>query len=191
VRNWLLLPLWLLGACQSLGPDYNGEESGYRLTLHQTVRIPPGKARIYIQNGRVVGTGFDSYQASCSLEVRHLGERAQRIEPDTFVVNRIQQFFEEVASSGWAPARLAGLGLAGAAVDGGPSMIYRGWHFWLHSRRQPNVLRLSCRGVFADPWEADPPTFDEIAAALGDVATLAHAGGKLAPGKLETGSPPQ
>ncbi len=175
---WILL----LTACGV--PDYTDEDSGYRLVLHRAVTIPPQRARIYIQNGRVVGTSFDSYQVSCSLEVRTLSDRPQVVEPDTFVVNRVQAFFEEVAASGWRPAQVAGVGLAGADVDSGPSDLFRGWHFWLHSPRQPQVLRLTCRGVFAAPWEAEPPTFEEMAAALGPVASLERATGTFAPGRF-------
>lgn len=179
--SWLL-PILLLAACVRYVPDYSDQDSGYRLILHQEVVVPPERTRIFIQNGRIVGTGFDSYQVSCNLEVRKLLEQAQRIEPDTFVVNRIQQFFEEVAA--WKPVRVASVGLAGADVDGGPSMIFRGWHLWLHSPTQPDVIRLTCRGAFAEPWEAYLPTFDEVQATLGSVATLKTASETIEPGQF-------
>ncbi len=184
-RILLLLLLSLLGGC--LLPDYRDEDSGYRLVLHRPVTVPPERARVFIQEGRVTGTGFDSYRVSCNLEVRRLSERPQVIEPDTFVVNRVQAFFEEVARNRWSPRRLAGLGLAGGEVDSGLSDIFRGWHFWLHSPRQPDVIRLTCRGVFAAPWEAVPPTLEEIAEALGAVATLKRGAGALLPGRYGAG----
>ena len=162
----------------SLLPDYKDRDAGYRLVLHRVVEVPPQRARVFIQGGKLLGSGFDSYEVSCNLEVRHLSDQVQRIEPDTFVVNVVQAFFEEVAScSGWKAQMLAG-----AAVDASPSNIFRGWHFWLHSPRQPDVIRLTCRGVFAEPWEAVPPSFDEIAQALGDIATLELVGRDLQPG---------
>jgi len=179
-----LLVFFGLTGCNGLLPDYSGQDAGYRLVLHQVVIVPPERTRVFIQGGRITGTGFDSYEVSCNLEVRKLVDREQRIKPDTFVVNRIQEFFEEVADAGWRPVQLASLELTGAAVDASPSDIYRGWHFWLHSDRQPDVLRLTCRGVFAAPWEAKTPTYREIAAALGELATLKPVTETTPPGRF-------
>ncbi len=181
-----LLPVFslLLAGCVGFLPDYSDEDAGYRLILHQPIIIPPQRTRIFIQEGKITGTGFNSYEVSCNIEVRKLKDEPQRIEPDTFVVNRVQAFFEEVAASGWKPQTLAGLGLAGAAVDASPSNIFRGWHFWLHSEKQPDVIRLSCRGVFAAPWEAVPPTFEEIAWTLGTIASLKPVAETIQPGKF-------
>jgi len=179
----VLLSLFLAGCVRFL-PDYSGEDAGYRLILHQPIVIPPQRTRIFIQEGKIAGTGFNSYEVSCNIEVRKLKEESQRIEPDTFVVNRVQEFFEEVADTGWRPETLAGLGLAGADVDSSPSDIFRGWHFWLHSEKQPDLIRLTCRGVFAEPWEAVPPTFEEIAWTLGNIASLKPVAETLQPGRF-------
>ncbi|RTZ73354.1 MAG: hypothetical protein DSZ00_03040 [Gammaproteobacteria bacterium] len=185
MKQWLLLlSLGLMGGCVSFLPDYSDRDAGYRLILHQPIVIPPQRTRIFIQGGRIVGTGFDSYEVSCNIEVRKLKDEPQRIEPDTFVVNLVQDFFEEVAAIGWKAQTVAGLGLAGADVDGSPSMIYRGYHFWLHSPTQPDVIRLTCRGVFADPWEAYPPTYEEIEATLGRVASLKPVTETIQPGRF-------
>lgn len=185
MRNLLFLPVFLLLAgCVSFLPDYSNEDSGYRLVLHEPIVVPPQKARVYIQGGRIIGTGFDSYEVSCNIEVRKLSEEPQRIEPDTFVVNRIQQFFEEVAALDWQPVQLASVGLVGADVDGGLSYIFRGWHFWLSSPTQPQMFRMTCRGVFAPPWEAYLPTLEEIAWTLGKVATLKPVSETIEPGKF-------
>jgi hypothetical protein len=101
---------------------------------------------------------------------------------DTFVVNRVQQMQEEVAS--WRTVKLASLQLSDAAVDSSPPDIFRGWHFWLHSDKQPNVLRMTCRGVFAEPWEAELPTLAEIRQALGDIASLKTGTEVIIPGSF-------
>jgi hypothetical protein len=185
LSRWLLVlsVLWL-AACSALAPRYAGEDTGYRLILHQALTVPAEKTRVFLQGGKVLsGYGFDSYAVSCNLEVRKLEDHPRRIEPDTFVVYRIQQFFEEVAMGNWKATRVAGLGLAGAAVDAGPSDIFRGYHFWLHSDRQPDVMRLTCRGVFAAPWEAYPPTYQEIVETLGKVASLKPVNETIEPGR--------
>jgi hypothetical protein len=68
-------------------------------------------------------------------------------------------------------------------VDASPADIFLGYHFWLHSDNQPDVLRMTCRGVFAEPWEAEYPTLEEIAVALGDYAELQGRSARLAPGQ--------
>lgn len=162
--------LWL-SSCSSYLPDYSDRDSGYRLVLHKALQVAPGNARVFLQGGRQLPSlAFDQYEPSCSLEVRKLSEQVQTIEPDQFVVNLVQDLIEEVAQ--WRTLQLASLGLAGAAVDSSPADIFRGYHFWLTSSDQPNVLRMTCRGAFSEPWNAQPPTQVEIAAALGDYATL-------------------
>ncbi len=183
LKSILAILLLALAGCTVMVPQYRGEDAGYRFILHQPVTIPADRTRVYIQGGRV-STGFNSYAVSCSLEVRTLAEEPRTVQPDTFVVYRIQQFFEEVAAAHWKPVQLASLRLADAAVDGGPSDIFRGFHFWLHSDQQPDVLRLTCRGVFAAPWEAYPPTYEEIVETLGEVADLKSATETIPPGKF-------
>jgi hypothetical protein len=51
-------------------------------------------------------------------------------------------------------------------------MIYEGYHLWLDSPSQPNVMRLTCRGVIDEPWKARRPSIAEIRASLGTLATL-------------------
>ncbi len=174
--------LLALAGCAAMAPRYQGGDTGYRFILHQPVTIPAGRARVYIQDGKVL-SGFDSYEVSCSLEVRTLARKARTVKPDTFVVYRIQQFFEEVAAARWRPVQLASLKLT-SVFGSGPSDIYRGYHLWLHSDRQPDVLRLTCRGVFAAPWRAYPPTYEEMVETLGKVADLKPATETIPPGRF-------
>jgi hypothetical protein len=178
----VLLALVLSG-CSSWLPDYSAEDSGYRLQLLRPLLVPPENARVFVQEGKMLPSlSFNQYQISCSFEVRQLSEQPQTIEVDTFVVNRVQQMQEEVAS--WRTVKLASLQLSDAAVDSSPPDIFRGWHFWLHSDKQPNVLRMTCRGVFAEPWEAEPPTLAEIRQALGDIASLKTGTEVIVPGSF-------
>jgi hypothetical protein len=115
---------------------------------------------------------FDSFWPNCNFEVGRLDqENSQIIEPDRFTVRRSQFLTEEVVQRAEA-VHLASLRLADGQDSGGHSMIYEGWHLWLESPDQPDVRRLTCRGVFADPHRADPPSIAEIRDALGDIATL-------------------
>ncbi|MFN4262199.1 MAG: hypothetical protein ACK4IT_00855 [Thioalkalivibrionaceae bacterium] len=56
--------------------------------------------------------------------------------------------------------------------DDSPTRVFEGWHWYLRSDNQPDVYRLNCRGPYADPWEALPPSIDDIRQALGRVMTL-------------------
>lgn len=177
----LLVIASLLAGCSSWLPDYSDEDSGYRLVLHKPLMVAPGNARVFLQQGRMLPSlGFNQYEVSCSLELRNLSEQPQTIAADTFVVTRIQHLREEVAA--WRPVRLASLGLAGANIDSSPSDIFLGYHLWLHSPNQPDVLRMTCRGAFAEPWEARYPTIEEIAQALGDWASLKTPAEGIVPG---------
>ena len=178
----LLLFLLVLGGCASWLPDYSGRDSGWRLVLHKPLTVAPENARVFLQDGQMLPSlAFNQYKPSCSLEVRSLSPQAQTIEPDTFVVNLIQPLREEVAT--WRSVHLASLSLAGAAVDASPADIFLGYHFWLSSEQQPQVLRMTCRGLFAEPWEAEYPTLEDIAVALGDYGSLEGPSGRLVPGR--------
>lgn len=171
----LLLSAVLIAGCNSWLPDYRDQDSGYCLVLQQSLTVAPGNARVYLQGGKMLPSlGFNQYEVSCNLEIRKLSELPKSIETDAFVVTRIQHLMEEVAS--WRRVALASRNLAGAEVDSSPADIFLGYHFWLYSGKQPNVLRMTCRGVFAEPWEAQYPTLGEIAAALGDKARLETTG---------------
>lgn len=174
--------LLLLAGCTSWLPDYSGQDSGWRLVLHKPLTVAGENTRVFLQDGKMLPSlGFNQYRPACNLEVRQRAPRPRRIEPGRFVVNRIQPLREEVAS--WRPVMLASLSLADAAVDASPADIFLGYHFWLHSDNQPDVLRMTCRGVFAEPWEAEYPTLEEIAVALGDYAELQGRSARLAPGQ--------
>lgn len=177
----------LLGGCAAqvrgdLGSPYYAVPEGSTLELHRPVTIPPGRTRVFLQDGEV-STGFDSYRTSCALEITELADRPRMVEPDSFRVTRTQRIMlEEVVEA--EPLRLAAVGFGFgigfgpflATDDGGAPMVYEGWHLWLESPRQPGVRRLSCRGVFADVAEAEPPSIREIREALGGLASLVIAG---------------
>lgn len=181
-----MLILFLAGqliACSSeLIQFYQQGDSGYRLTLNKPLTISPGQARVFLQEGRAFASGLDEYQPHCSFEVRHLSDSPQIIHADTFVVSRIQTLIEEVVQ--YQPVMLAALGslTLGADIDSSPSDIFRGYHFWLRSDHQPNVLRMTCRGALAPPWDAYPPTHAEIEYAISHIATLELQGKTIVPG---------
>lgn len=174
----------LIGACQqsatvreSFGQGFV-QLSGSYLVLKQPLDVPAGKARVFIQAGgtpeapsRVLSGGFDHYSPHCAFEIRSIDHAGFTIAPDTFRITQVQGSLERVVET--APVEVAALGFAGLGMDGGGSTAYHeGYHFWLASERQPQVMRMSCYGVYAEPYELYPPTLQEIREALGGIAEI-------------------
>jgi hypothetical protein len=173
----VLLSASLLGACQlsstvreSASGNAFQQLEGARLVLNEPIRVSAGQARVFVQDGGV-RPGFNSFKPHCAFEIKSVRHDGVVIEPDTFFVSRVQRSVQEVVSA--EPLRVAALWLAdGIGGGGGSASYYSGYHFWLRSEVQPEVLRMSCFGVFAQPYELHPPTVEEIRFALGTVATL-------------------
>lgn len=176
----------LLTGCGGSSPVLESPGAAYReltgatLVLNREILVPAGRARVFIQDGgtsagghsRVSGS-FDHYRPHCGLEVRHVDHAGFTIRPDEFRITRVQGTLQQVVSR--APLRVAGLSLVSGGMDGDGSAAYHeGYHFWLMSATQPEVRRMSCYGTFAEPPDLAPPTLDEIARALGDVAELRY-----------------
>jgi len=143
------------------------------VVLKRDIRIPAGKARVYVQNDRaavgdqISAGGFDSYKPHCAFEISRVDHAGFEVKAETFAVTRIQQTVVRVVSR--APVMVAAFGLWG-----GSQAYYSGYHFWLASDNQPEVRRMTCYGVYAEPYELYPPTLKEINAALGAVAELRY-----------------
>ncbi|MCP5313036.1 MAG: hypothetical protein H6955_05740 [Chromatiaceae bacterium] len=143
---------------------------GGTLVLQQALKVPAGKARIYLQDG-IAGSGFNSYKPHCALEVRRVDHDGFTIEPDTFVITKVQSSVQEVVQR--QPIVVASLvAMGGMDGGGGSNSYYDGYHFWLASDAQPDVRRMSCFGVYAVPADLYPPTIDEIRSALGEIAEI-------------------
>ena len=143
------------------------------VVLKRDIRISAGKARVYIQNDRagvgeqISSGGFDSYRPHCAFEISRVDHAGFDIKAQTFAVTRIQQTVVPVVSR--APVMVAGFGFWADS-----QAYYSGYHFWLASDTQPEVRRMTCYGVYAEPYELYPPTLQEINAALGAVAELRY-----------------
>jgi hypothetical protein len=172
--RWITL-LLLLSACtqsymvsDNLAYPYNLPPVGSKVVLMQRVAIEPGTTRTFLQRGMPMPLGdFDRYRANCNLEVDGLSDRVQQIEPDTFVVKKVQRLTTEVVRKPEPKPSLIPVEL-----DRGSPIVTHGYHLWLSSEKQPDVMRLTCRGAFDDLSRAEPPSIDEIREALGEIAQL-------------------
>ncbi len=180
----ILLAALLAGCSNFMGRPDNSLDTGYRVVLHKPLTIVPEVTRVFLQAGEAFPQyGLNEYEPHCSFEVRKvLPKQPQTIEPDTFKVTRVQRLIEEVV---WLrPVQVASLQLANAAVDSSPSDIFEGYHFWLYSEDQPDVLRMTCRYILTEPWNSRTPTLAEMRFSLGEIATLNTNGSNIKPGSF-------
>ncbi len=174
--RWLwTAALPLLAACA--GPGIAHQAVYYRVPaaatviLHQRLQVPAGTARVFLQDGAVVAKNrLHYYYPSCDFEVYRVSDGSARIEPDSFSVTRLSVGDDLVV---WrrTPLRYAALGFAGDD-DGMPPLVNRYVDYWLHSARQPQVMRLTCHGGFDFEGRATLPTAADIRTSLGVYATL-------------------
>lgn len=172
--RWIML-LLLLSACtqsymvsDNLAYPYNLPPIGSKVVLLKRVAIEPGTTRTFLQRGRSTSLGnFDRYRANCNFEVENLSDRVQQIEPDTFVVKKVQRLTTEVVRNHTDQPRFFAVEL-----DRGSPIVTHGYHLWLSSEQQPDVMRITCRGAFDDLSQAEPPSIEEIRETLGEIAEL-------------------
>ncbi|MFB1490918.1 MULTISPECIES: hypothetical protein [unclassified Thiocapsa] len=178
IRSTLLGALVvLIGGCQTLVREsvetgWVEIPAGSTLTLNRAVSIPPGRARVFLEDRDARGAGGGT---SCVLEVRRIDEQGtQSIPAGEIPITRVQNYVALV--SGRVPTPAPGEGvrfqLAGHGDSGGSQMIRPGYHFWLDDGQDPNLMRMTCLGRLDDPAYTRAPTLAEIRAVLGDVATL-------------------
>lgn len=174
-----LLPLaviFLLTACQQVPMrDENSPlmrvSPGSTIVLHKPLTVPAGHARVFLQGGKVVAkTRLKRYYPHCNFEVRQVSDGHLRIEPDTFIITDVTSGEEEWVSR-QPTLRPAAWEIDGDGADGAVLLIRLVQHR-LHSTRQPQVMRLTCHGGFAEPWKVAYPSIRDIRRSLGDYATL-------------------
>ena len=178
MRRLIFLPLMtlFLAACQknatilesAAQPVYR-ELGGTTLVLNQDLDVAAAQARVFIQDG-VVREGFNSYRAHCAFEIDDVQHDGAVIRADRFTVSRVQSARVQVVQH--EPLHVAAMWRVSGMGRGGSASYYDGYHFWLTSADQPQVRRMSCFGVYAQPSDLYPPTMEEIRSTLGSIATL-------------------
>jgi hypothetical protein len=148
---------------------------GGTLEVHRAIQVPAGHTRVFFQDGAVVAGNVDEFEPFCQIQITTIRATAQTIRPDAFTVTPRGEWSEEVVErAAQPPFQLAALRVGpplSSMGDGVPS-VRQMLYFRLHSPAQPNVRDLACGGARRDLGDAAAPTLQEIAAALGDYATL-------------------
>lgn len=141
-------------------------EVGSSMILNQPLIMPPNRASILLQYGKVVpSNNVNIYYANCSFEINTLSESSVTIHPDTFLIYRV---IDETISVSLQPNMYASLGML---ADGGGSDFNYTTTMYLESKQQPDVLRLACMH-----WESTEDnnylTIEQMRQALGDIITI-------------------
>jgi hypothetical protein len=170
VAPWLAA--LLISACASNGPAIIDENShvypppvGAVIVLHRDITVPADRARVTLQRGGIA-PGVHPFDIWCQLEVNDVMPVPQTVHADTFTVRKVSSEVTHVVVNQNATL------VAESRGGSGPSDETHIWHLWLSSAQQPNVRRLSCGGVFQQPWQARYPSIIEIRGTLGEIASL-------------------
>lgn len=175
-----------LTACQSsanlpITSPYFEVPVGSRLVLNQSLEIAPTSATLRFQFGKIVSR-FDSqdFEPACVFESNIVGESAQRIEADTFEIIRVRR--GNTSLSAHAPSRAGLVAVSSRFIgDGGSRQFYK-TEFFLRSKKQPQILAMTCqhaREAGATAAELRPLTVAEIQQAVGDYFTLSVQGADI------------
>ncbi|MCB1772559.1 MAG: hypothetical protein KDI88_03000 [Gammaproteobacteria bacterium] len=170
----------LLAGCQTTGTVQQNAGGAYvglqhaEVVLERDILVPAGQARVFVQGGEPVSAAglsgaFDSYRPHCAFEIGSVDHGGRPISAGVFKVVRVEPTIVPVVSA--APLQVA---WSGGFVGGGSQSYYDGYHFWLTSDTDRDVRRMTCYGVYAEPYELYPPTIGDINAALGTVARLKY-----------------
>lgn len=145
---------------------------GSVIRLHERIEIPRDQTRIWLK-GDMLGLGAGTFNPVCGLEVRDPSVEDQYVEPGDFRVRKVEDLWTEIVYRSPIPGGTLRFRRANTAgVDDDATLIYEGYHLWLESSDQPQVMRLTCVGIFEDRPDTRPPSTDEIRASLGRYATL-------------------
>ena len=165
--------IFLLSGCAATTPatvtsPYYVIPKGSTLILNEALEISAGSAAVFFQNGKIEHEkNIDQYRANFKFEIRTIKEEQQVIKPDIFTIIRTQKL-EELVS---LPIMLAAKGAMSGYNGGSPLAENDITEIYLHSVKQPDVLRLSCMH-WEDVSDAKHLTVKQIRATLGKYITL-------------------
>jgi len=171
-----LLGCQAAGLRSSAGAPYDLDLVGARLLIEQPLTVPAGQARVFLQDGGVVGERglgrgrYDLYRPHCALEIDSVDHDGYPVPAGSFQITRVERSTVSVVR--WEGLQLAASSLAFGPWTGRSNLFHDGYHFWLAADRPTQVRRLSCYGVYARLPDLYPPTLGEINRALGAVGAI-------------------
>jgi hypothetical protein len=149
---------------------YNLPPVGSMVVVNKAIAVPAGEVRIFLQQGKLYSKQeFDRYEPSCSFELRKLADVPREILPGSFIVTKVQRLMQQVVRMDKPSSGL--MKVVDIETSGNP-MVVHGYHLWLGSESQPDVMRMTCRGYFDDLNRAEPPSLNDVTKSLGKFADL-------------------
>jgi len=174
-KNWRVLAGLCVGtvlaACQQTGSRNDFYDNpllpGDEVEVLQTITIPAGQARIYVQYGKTMSySSTDQYAPFCYFLLRDPLPVEQQIRPGVLVVDSL--WLDEASVNMERQVRVAGMTLA---YGGDRTPIAYQSHIKLRSPQQ-GMLTLVCSGAFDMAISARPIRLAEMRAVLGAFAVV-------------------
>ena len=173
VRVFFLSGFFLLVACANNIKDVNSPfyqpPVNAHFQIHHPITIPADRASVFIQEGKTRGGSFNHFMPHCRLEVRHVLEVPQVVQPGEFTVTRVYRDLPPVVEL--KPVLYADSG-ASSSDSGLPMDLIYVIYMRLSSEEQPDVLNITCGGSTDDPSAVVPPSIEGIRGTLGGLASL-------------------
>jgi hypothetical protein len=141
---------------------------GSLFTLNHEITIQPDHTSVYLQYGSPgADSDVDFYKPHCVFELFSISDKARVVKPDSFVVTKIVDQSEDVAT-GWPTFAALGMGIV---FGDGPVHLTFSTTMYLESKVQPDVYRLTCQR-WDWPNIGEYLSINEMRQALGDYFTL-------------------
>lgn len=135
---------------------------GSTLTLNKKLTVQPGKASVRMQDGDVMSfPRIDKYYANCDFEVNTIAKEPTVIEPDTFTIMKVVNEHDFTTDDS----------VISTFDSGGDSAVDYMTVMYLESKKQPDVLRMTCTH-WEDPIDAEYLSINEMRKAMGKIFTL-------------------
>jgi hypothetical protein len=167
----LLLCVFLLGSQTNYAANENSPyfviPTGSTLQLNQAITIPADRASVYLQGGQVKDySNVDTYYPNCDFEVLTLTNKSRAVQPDEFIIKRVVQE-EDIVASGFPKVA----SLIGVRFEGSVGLVDYKTIMYLGSAQQPDVYRITC-AQWDEPMDAQHLTVRQIRDTLGSIFTL-------------------
>ena len=144
-------------------------QAGERFVLQTPITIRANQSRTFIQFGALTGGSFDHTEQHCRIEIRNLSELPQIIQPESFLITKVN-IDEEMIALQSHPIQFALNDFVNSTTmtDASTNIIALAGgyerpetmdmvHLYLKSSQQPNIYRLTCSGSLSNGNLADAP----------------------------------
>jgi len=175
VINGLLIAMVITGCAggpyPTSSPFYN-IPVGTQIVVLKSLVIPADSARVYLQHGKVVTpTERDQYEYNCWFLSWKVKETVQTIEPDNFIVSKVQHTDFYVQYKPLIQLAMSEYSNKYLLAMGGATATEYTTELSIHSDNHPDIRQLVC-SYWGDPRSGVHITVPQMKAVLGDIAQI-------------------